>query len=79
MQKLNSSFEEENLILGVNLGKRMGLSIFYYGVEIEISFYNSIEESVFHIIGILGGLRAKKNSKNWRWKYACCKTNCKNT
>ena len=60
MQKLNLSFEEENLILGVDPSQRMGLSVFYYVMEIEISVHNSIEELVFHIIGILGGLRAKR-------------------
>jgi len=60
MQKLNLSFQEENLILGIDPGQRIGLSIFYYGTEIERSVHNSIEELVFHIIGILGGLRAKR-------------------
>ena len=60
MQKLNLDFEEEHLILGVDPGQRMGLSIFYYGVEIESSVHTSIEKLVFHIIGILGGLRAKR-------------------
>ncbi|MFB5619641.1 MAG: hypothetical protein ACE5RC_00715, partial [Nitrosopumilus sp.] len=60
MQKLNLDFEEENLILGIDPGQRMGLSIFYYGIEIERSVHTSIEKLVFHIIGILGGLRAKR-------------------
>ena len=60
MMQFNLSFEEENLILGVDPGQRMGLSIFYYGVEIESSVHNSIEELVLHIIGILGGLRVKR-------------------
>lgn len=60
MQKLKPDFEEENLILGVDPGQRMGLSIFYYGVEIESSVHTSIDELVFHIIVILGGLRAKR-------------------
>jgi hypothetical protein len=60
IQKLKLDFEEEDLILGVDPGQRMGLSIFYYGVEIESSVHTSIEELVLHIIGILGGLRAKR-------------------
>jgi hypothetical protein len=60
MQKLNPSFEVENLILGVDPGQRISLSTFYYGMEIKNSVYNSIEELVFHIIGILGGLRTKR-------------------
>jgi len=60
MQKLNLDFKEDDLILGIDPGQRMGLSIFYYGVEIERSVHTSIEELVFHIIGIFGGLRAKR-------------------
>lgn len=47
MQKLDLIFEEEFLILGIDPGQRTGLSIFYYGKEIESSFYSSIEELVF--------------------------------
>ena len=60
MQKLNPDFEEEDLILGVDPGQRIGLSIFYYGKEIESSFHSLVEELVFHIIRVLGGLRAKR-------------------
>lgn len=59
MQRLNPNFEED-LVFGVDLGQRIGLSIFYYGKEIESSFYSLVEELVFHIIEILGGLRAKR-------------------
>jgi len=47
IQKLNLNFEEEHLILGVDPGQRIGLSIFYYGVEIESSVHTSIEELFF--------------------------------
>jgi|TARA_B100000959_G_C14988915_1_gene626868 hypothetical protein len=60
MQKLNLDFEEEILIMGIDPGQRIGLSIFYYGKEIENSFDSSVEKLVFHIIGVLGGLRAKR-------------------
>ena len=60
MQRLNSDFEEEDLILGVDPGQRTSLSVFYYGKEIESSFHSSVEELVFHIIQVLGGLRAKR-------------------
>jgi len=59
MQRLNPDFEED-LILGVDPGQRIGLSIFYCGKEIESSLYSSVEELVFHIIEILGSLRAKR-------------------
>jgi len=60
MQRLDQDFEEEDLILGVDPGQRTGLSVFYYGTEIGKSFHSSVEELVFHIIQILGGLRAKR-------------------
>lgn len=60
MQKLKLDLEEEDLILGVDPGQRMGLSIFYCGIEIESSVHTSVEELVFHIIVVLGGLRAKR-------------------
>ena len=60
MQRLNQDFEEENLILGIDPGQRIGLSIFYCGTEIGRSFYFSVEELVFHIIQVLSGLRAKR-------------------
>ena len=59
IQKLNVDFEENDLILGVDPGQRTGLSISYYGKEIESSFYPSVEELVSHITRVLGGLRAK--------------------
>ena len=60
MQKLNLSFDVDDLVLGIDPGERTGLSIFYYGREIECSFYSSINELVFHIISILSGLRANR-------------------
>ena len=58
MQILDPDFED--LILGVDPGQRIGLSVFYYGKEIGSSFHSSVEELVFHIIQVLGGLRAKR-------------------
>ena len=60
IQKLNLDFEEEILILGIDPGKRIGLSVYYYGQEIENSFHLSMEDFIFHIIQILGGLKAKQ-------------------
>ena len=60
IQKLNLHFEEEDLIIGVDPGQRTGLSVFYYGKEIESSFHSSVEELVSHIIRVLSGLRAKR-------------------
>lgn len=59
IQKLALGYEEE-LIIGIDPGQRTGISIFYFGREIESSFISSTEELVLHIIEILGGLRAKR-------------------
>lgn len=60
IQKLNLAFEEKDLLIGIDPGQRIGLSVFYLGKEIESSFHSSIEGLVIHIIGILGNLRAKR-------------------
>ncbi|MFB5621918.1 MAG: hypothetical protein ACE5RO_01605 [Candidatus Nitrosomaritimum yanchengensis] len=60
IQKLNLNYEEKDLVIGIDPGKRIGLSVFYFGKEIESSFHSSIEELVLHIISILGNLRAKR-------------------
>jgi len=58
IQKLSLGYEED-LVIGVDPGQRIGLSIFYFGREIESSFNSSVEELVLHIIEVLGSLRAK--------------------
>jgi hypothetical protein len=58
IQKLDLGYNQD-LIIGIDPGKRMGLSIFYFGREIENSFHSSVEEIVLHIIRVLGGLRAR--------------------
>ena len=60
IQKLNLDFQEDNLILGVDPGQRIGLSVSYYGIEIENSFYSSITDLVFHIIEVLSSLHANR-------------------
>ncbi len=60
LQKLNLDYDEMNLVIGIDPGQQIGLSIFYFGREIESSFHLSIEELVLHIIDILGNLRAKR-------------------
>ncbi|MGI0056594.1 MAG: hypothetical protein ACREAK_04380 [Nitrosarchaeum sp.] len=58
IQKLSLGYDQY-LIIGVDPVQRIGLSIFYFGREIESSFNLSVEELVLHIIQVLGGLRAK--------------------
>lgn len=59
IQKLSMGYEQD-LIIGIDPGQIIGLSVFYYGKEIESSFNSSVEELVLHIIKILGGLRARR-------------------
>ena len=60
LQKLEIGIEQDELILGVDPGRRIGLSVFYYGKEIESSLHPSVDDLVFHVISILGELRAKR-------------------
>ena len=60
IQKLDLGFDQEELVIGVDPGHITGLSIFYYGREIESSFHLSVNKLIIHIIEILGGLRATR-------------------
>ena len=60
MQKLDSTHYSNELLIGIDPGKRIGLSIYYYGKEVEHSLHVSVEDLVSHLIRILAGLRAKK-------------------
>ena len=60
MQKLSSTHSSDELLIGIDPGKRIGLSIYYYGREVEHSLHVSMEDLVSHLVRILAGLRAKK-------------------
>jgi len=60
IQKLDLGFEQDELVIGIDPGSRIGISIFFCGKEIENSFYNSIDELISHVINILAELRAKR-------------------
>ena len=60
MQKLGSTHYSDELLIGIDPGKRMGLSIYYYGREVERSLHISVEDLVSHLVRILAGLSAKK-------------------
>jgi len=60
IQKLNLEYNEKDLVIGIDPGQHIGLSIFYFGKEIESSVYLSIDELVLHLIRILGSLRATR-------------------
>ncbi|MFB5597867.1 MAG: hypothetical protein ACE5RJ_02465 [Nitrosopumilaceae archaeon] len=60
LQKLGMVFEDDELVIGVDPGSRIGLSVFYFGKEIESSLHSSVENLVSHIITLLAELRAKR-------------------
>ena len=60
MQKLDSVHYSDELLIGIDPGKRIGLSVYYYGREVEHSLHISVEDLVSHLVRILAGLRAKK-------------------
>ena len=59
-QKLEAGFHECTLVLGIDPGNRIGLSVFYYQNEIESSTYTSLDELISHIVRILAGLKADR-------------------
>lgn len=60
VEKLQSGLNDNSLIIGIDPGSRIGLSVFYYEKEIESSFYTSIDDLVFHIVKILVGINAQR-------------------
>lgn len=60
LEKMELTYDNEELVIGVDPGSRIGLSIFYYGKEIESSLYTSIESLVSHIISVIAQLKAKR-------------------
>jgi hypothetical protein len=47
-------------VIGIDPGHRIGLSVYYYGKEIERSIYTSIDNLVLHVTTILAELKANK-------------------
>jgi hypothetical protein len=60
VEKLQSGLNNSSLVIGIDPGSRIGLSVFYYEKEIESSFYLSIDELVSHIIKILVEINAQR-------------------
>ena len=60
VKKLQSGLNDSSLVIGIDPGSRIGLSIFYYEKEIESSFYTSVDDLVSHIVKILGGINAQR-------------------
>jgi hypothetical protein len=60
VKKLQSGLNDSSLVIGIDPGNRIGLSVFYYEKEIESSFYTSVDELVSHIVKILVGVTARR-------------------
>ncbi len=60
VKKLESGLHRSSLVIGIDPGNRIGLSVFYYEKEIESSIYTSVEELISHIVKILVGLNADR-------------------
>ena len=61
VQKLESGIHRSSLIIGIDPGNRIGLSVFYYEKEIESSIYTSVDDLISHIVKVLVGLNAERN------------------
>jgi len=59
IEKLDSGINESELLIGIDPGQRIGLSVSYLGKEIERGLYTSPEEIASHVAKILGGLKAE--------------------
>ena len=60
VQKLESGIHHSSLIIGIDPGNRIGLSVFYYEKEIESSIYTSVDDLISNILKVLVGLTAEK-------------------
>ena len=60
VEKLESGIHHGSLVIGIDPGNRIGLSVFYYEKEIESSIYTSVDDLISHIVKILVGLHAKR-------------------
>lgn len=59
IEKLDSGLNQSELLIGIDPGQRIGLSVSYLGKEIERGLYTSPEEIASHVAKILGGLKAE--------------------
>lgn len=58
VRELGCGFGAPHLVMGVDPGKRPGLSVWYHGREIESSTHSSPGALVSHVIEVMAGLRA---------------------
>ena len=60
IQKLDSGLNEKTLLLGIDPGQRIGISVYYLGNQISNTFFISIEKLVEYLVTIMAELNAKK-------------------
>lgn len=60
IEKLQSGINDNSLVIGIDPGNRIGLSIFYYEKEIESSIYTATDDLISHIVQILVGINARR-------------------
>lgn len=60
IEKLDSGLNQHELVIGIDPGQRIGLSVLYFGKEIERGLYTSPDDLASHVAKILGGLKAEK-------------------
>ena len=60
VEKLDSGIHHSSLVIGIDPGSRIGLSIFYREKEIESSIYTSVDDLISHIVKVLVGLNGKR-------------------
>lgn len=58
--KLQSGINDSSLIIGIDPGRRIGISVSYYEKEIESSFYTSVDSLVSHIVKVLVEINAQR-------------------
>jgi len=59
-EKLESGIHDNSLIIGIDPGNRIGLSVFYLEKEIESSIFTSVDDLISHIVKILVGINAER-------------------
>ena len=59
-QKIDSGLNQAQLLLGIDPGKQIGLSVYYLGNEISSSFFISTDKLIEQVITILAELKAKQ-------------------
>ena len=59
-KKIDSGLNQDQLLLGIDPGKQIGLSVYYLGNEISSSFFISTDKLIEQVITILAELKAKQ-------------------